>query len=82
MQYRARPVARNPTVSPQTPTTVQLDEQHLARAALTYLAEPGDPVLGVLLEACDPAEVLAAIKAGTLPGIGSEAATARSAGVR
>ena len=56
-------------MSPQTPTTVQLDEQHLARAALTYLAEPGDPVLGVLLEACDPAEVLAAIKAGTLPGI-------------
>jgi len=54
-------------VSPQTPTTVRLDEQHLARAALTYLAEPGDPALGALLEVCEPAEVLAAIKAGTLP---------------
>ena len=48
----------------------RLGEQHLARAALTYLAEPGDPALGALLEVCDPAEVLAAIKAGTLPGAG------------
>ena len=48
----------------------RLDEQHLARAALTYLAEPGDPALGALLEVCEPAEVLAAIKAGTLPGPG------------
>jgi DNA processing protein len=53
-----------------SPTT-RLGEQHLARAALTYLAEPGDPALGALLEVCDPAEVLAAIKAGTLPGAGS-----------
>jgi DNA processing protein len=50
--------------------TAQLDEQHLARAALTYLAEPGDPALGALLEIYEPAEVLAAIKAGTLPGTG------------
>ena len=48
----------------------RLGEQHLARAALTYLAEPGDPALGALLETCEPAEVLAAIKAGTLPGTG------------
>ncbi|MGH3153441.1 MAG: DNA-processing protein DprA, partial [Streptosporangiaceae bacterium] len=34
---------------------------------LTYLAEPGDPALGALLEVCEPAEVLAAIKIGTLP---------------
>jgi DNA processing protein len=45
-------------------------EQALARASLTYLAEPGDPALGALLEICEPAEVLAAIKAGTLPGTG------------
>jgi DNA processing protein len=51
--------------------TARLSEQHLARAALTYLAEPADPALGALLEICDPAEVLAAIKAGTLPGTGS-----------
>lgn len=37
------------------------DPQALARAALTYLAEPGDPALGALLEVCGPAEVLAAI---------------------
>ncbi len=44
--------------------------QALARAALTYLAEPGDPALGALLDICEPAEVLAAIKAGLLPGTG------------
>ena len=50
--------------------TARLSEQALARAALTYLAEPGDPALGALLEICEPAEVLAAIKADMLPGIG------------
>jgi DNA processing protein len=48
-----------------------LGAQPLARAALTYLAEPGDPALGALLETCEPAEVLAAIKAGMLPAIWS-----------
>ena len=52
---------RNPVMGPQV----------LARAALTYLAEPGDPALGALLEVCDPAEVLAAIKAGMLPDVGT-----------
>ena len=47
-----------------------LGAQALARAALTYLAEPGDPALGALLESCSPAEVLAAIKAGRLPEAG------------
>jgi DNA processing protein len=47
----------------------RLDPQALARAALTYLAEPADPALGALLEVCEPAEVLAAIKAGTMPAI-------------
>ena len=42
----------------------------LARAALTYLAEPGDPALGALLGICEPAEILAAIRADMLPGIG------------
>jgi DNA processing protein len=48
------------------------DRQALARAALTYLAEPGDPALGALLEVCEPAEVVAAITAGTLPVTGPE----------
>ena len=46
------------------------DAEKLARAALTYLAEPGDPALGALLAICSPAEVLAAIKADMLPGTG------------
>jgi DNA processing protein len=45
-------------------------EERLARAALTYLAEPADPALCALLGICEPAEVLAAIKADMLPGIG------------
>ena len=48
----------------------RLDEDRLARAALTYLAEPADPALGALLAICSPAEVLAAIKADMLPGTG------------
>ena len=47
-----------------------LSEEKLARAALTYLAEPADPALGALLAICEPAEVLAAIKADMLPGTG------------
>jgi DNA processing protein len=50
--------------------SVRFDEQRVARAALTYLAEPGDPALGALLGICEPAEVLAAIKADMLPGTG------------
>ena len=49
---------------------VPLGEETLARAALTYLAEPADPALGALLAICSPAEVLAAIKADMLPGTG------------
>jgi len=45
-------------------------QERLARAALTYLAEPGDPALGALLGICTPTEVLAAIKADMLPGTG------------
>jgi DNA processing protein len=52
------------------PPRVPSDEEKLARAALTYLAEPGDPALGALLAICSAAEVLAAIKADMLPGTG------------
>jgi DNA processing protein len=41
--------------------------QRLARARLTFLAEPGDTLLGALLRHLEPAEVLAAILAGRLP---------------
>ena len=41
--------------------------QRHARAALTYLVEPGDRLLGALLRDREPAEVVAAIMAGRLP---------------
>jgi DNA processing protein len=56
---------RSPGLASPEPSS----EARLARAALTYLAEPGDPALGALLAVCDPAEVLAAIKADTLPEV-------------
>ena len=51
-------------------TTV--DQQRVARAVLTYVAEPGDPVLASWLEISPPADIVAAITAGRpplLPGI-------------
>ena len=57
-------------MSPGAPPASQLSAARLARAALTYLAEPGDPALGALLAICPPGEVLAAIKADLLPAIG------------
>jgi DNA processing protein len=50
--------------------TAEPSERTLARAGLTYLAEPGDPALGALLGICEPEEILAAIKADMLPGTG------------
>ena len=54
----------------QATSPTKFSEEKLARAALTYLAEPGDPALGALLGICEPAEVLAAVKADMLPGAG------------
>jgi DNA processing protein len=56
-------------MSPASPAA-ELSERTLARAGLTYLAEPGDPALGALLGICEPEEILAAIKADMLPGTG------------
>jgi DNA processing protein len=36
----------------------------LARAVLSFLAEPGDPALSALLRRCDPADVVAAVTSG------------------
>lgn len=47
--------------------TTDTRRQRHARAALTYLVEPGDRVLGTLLRDREPAEVVAAIMAGRLP---------------
>src|SRR5215469_4275088 len=42
-------------------------EQRLARAALTCVAEPGDPVMGALLRTCAPAEIVTALVQGRVP---------------
>jgi DNA processing protein len=43
------------------------DEERLARAALTCVAEPGDPVMGALLRSCSPAEIVTALVRGRVP---------------
>src|ERR1019366_2800781 len=47
--------------------TAAADEDRLARATLTSLAEPGDVVLGALLRTCDPARIVAALTEGRTP---------------
>jgi len=64
-----RPVSRQPSVSGEgrVMTTPARGEQRLARAALTFLAEPADPVLGGLIRDTDPAYVLRRIQDGGIP---------------
>ena len=42
-------------------------EERLARATLTCVAEPGDPVMGGLLRTCAPAEIVTALVQGRMP---------------
>jgi len=44
-------------------------EERLARAALTFVAEPGDPVMGALLRTCTPAEIVTALVEGRPPSV-------------
>jgi DNA processing protein len=51
--------------------TAAADEDRLARAVLSGVAEPGDAVLGALLRACAPAGIVAALTEGRAPaGVG------------
>jgi DNA processing protein len=43
------------------------DRERFARTALSFVAEPGDLMLGALLRACSPAEAFAGICDGRLP---------------
>jgi DNA processing protein len=47
--------------------TAPAGADRLARAALTYLAAPADPLLGELLQVLDPSSVLASIRSGAVP---------------
>src|SRR5712692_7261150 len=40
-------------------------EERFGRAALSFLADPGDLVLGALLRSAGPAEILAAVRDGS-----------------
>jgi DNA processing protein len=52
--------------------------ERLARAALTYLAEPADPVMGALLRSCAPGEIVTALIQGrALPGVPGQPAHPR-----
>jgi DNA processing protein len=62
--------AADPAEPAEAAEPAEPGERTLARAAFTYLAEPGDPALGALLGICEPEEILAAIKADVLPGTG------------
>jgi DNA processing protein len=59
--------------------TGRLEDESYARAAMTYLAEPGDRRLGALLRVYGAARTLEAIKAGRDPGAGCDAAGAMRA---
>jgi DNA processing protein len=50
-----------------TATPAGWDADRVARAALTWLAEPADPQLVTLLGVCEPTAVLAGIRQGIVP---------------
>jgi DNA processing protein len=43
------------------------EAERVARATLTWVAEPGDPVMGALLRFCTPVEIVAALTGGRMP---------------
>lgn len=53
--------------------TTPSQPERLARAALTCIAEPGDPVMGALSRVCTPAEIVSALTAGRAPAASAEA---------
>jgi len=57
-----------------------LDEQRVARAVLTYLAEPGDAALCFLLDIGEPVEIVTAVTAGRIPAPALAAADAGQIG--
>ena len=57
------------------------EAERAARAALTWVAEPGDPVMGALLRTCGPAEILAALTEGRAPRPGGPSGDGAGDGV-
>jgi DNA processing protein len=53
------------------------EAERVARAALTWVAEPGDQAMGALLRVCDPAEVVTALIEGRAPRLSDVAGIPR-----
>jgi DNA processing protein len=49
------------------------EAERVARAALTWIAEPGDQTMGALLRVCAPAEIVAALIEGRMPRLSDPA---------
>jgi DNA processing protein len=56
------------------------DQERIARAVLTYLAEPGDPLVTTLLQHLPATEAVDCIRSGTLPSDVTDAIGAAAAG--
>jgi DNA processing protein len=63
------------------PVTRPPDDDRVARAMLTWLAEAADPLLAELLQVLEPAGVLAAIRSGSLPAGAADGLTRHGAAV-
>lgn len=68
-----------PETMPGRASMIGFDDERLARASLTYLAEPSDHRLGALTETYGAAPVLAGIRTGRLPGPPAPPGPARDA---
>ena len=53
------------------------EDERVARAALTWVAEPGDQAMGALLRICDPAEIVTALIEGRVPRLSDAASIPR-----
>src|SRR6516165_8985612 len=56
---------------------VAAEAERVARAALTWVAEPGDQDMGALLRVCPPAEVVTALIEGRAPRLSDVAGIPR-----
>jgi DNA processing protein len=56
------------------------DRERIARAVLTYVAEPGDPLVTALLQHLPATEAVECIQSGTLPRVVTDAVGATAAG--
>src|SRR5690348_7908737 len=66
--HRGRDQLRAGPMAGDAMTGAEQTAIRLARAALTCVADPADPVLAALLRSHTPVEIVAALTAGRMPG--------------